>query len=68
MAKQTKTCGFCAGTCILNSSLVREEEGGKHIAVVVCGHHPRELIEKSLIAMHEASQLDIDILSVEKPK
>ncbi len=67
-AKQNTVCNHCSNSTILNATMVQEEEGDKSIAVVVCGHHSQEQIEKTLLKMHENSGgLDIDIVSVELP-
>ena len=62
-------CDPCCSTGILRATLVNEEEGGRHIAVVVCGasHYNNDAAEKNMIAMHNATGLGIDIISVEKP-
>jgi hypothetical protein len=61
-------CHSCAGTGILHASVVSNEEG-RHLAVVVCGgaHFSNEAAEKNILAMHEITGLDVDILGVEKP-
>lgn len=59
-------CNHCANTGILRATLVKTDEGN-HIGAVVCGEHfNNDLAEKNLTAMHLASGLDIDIISVEK--
>jgi len=44
-------------------------EKGRHLAVVVCrgAHFSSEAAEKNILAMHEATGLDVDIIGVDKP-
>lgn len=61
-------CEPCAGTGILSASLVQGEEE-RHIAVIVCGgaHFSHEVVEKNILAMHNATGLNVDIVGTEKP-
>jgi hypothetical protein len=68
MSKHNKhNCEVCCNTGILSAKLVNEEEGGRHIAVVVCsGHFSSENAEKNMLAMHKATGHDVNVLRVEK--
>jgi hypothetical protein len=63
-SKQSRNCSACSNSMLISASLVDEEEG-RSISVVVCGHHKQAEIEKVLLGMHAETGLDIDIRSVE---
>lgn len=66
--KSDRECVACCGTGVLSAAL-KENEEGRLISVVVCGgaHFSHEAAEKNILAMHNATGLNIDILGVEKP-
>jgi hypothetical protein len=66
--KSKSNCFHCADTGILKAGITTNEEG-RVISVVVCGgfHFSNETAEKNILAMHEATGLDVDILGVDKP-
>lgn len=69
MAKQKVSgdCKNCSNTGLLSASLVREEEGGRHIAVVVCGgHYNNDAAEKNMHSMHDQTGLAIEVVQADK--
>lgn len=66
--KKAKDCLACCGTGVLRAAVKYTEEGCKFIDAVVClGHFNQEAAEKSLLAMHNATGLNVDVSSAEKP-
>jgi hypothetical protein len=65
-AKSKSECVNCCNTGILRAHLKEDEEGGRHIVATVCQHYSNDMAERTLIAMHEATGLHIDVVRAEK--
>ena len=67
MIKKPAYCDPCADTQILRATLIDEGDGGKHIKVLVCdAHYSNDKAKANILAMHNATGLNVDIVVAKK--